>query len=118
MPSDGRHRDRHRLLADEADRDEVANQVVGVVLGDLRQRDEARRQPEQQRVAVRRRGARDLHADRAGRARMVGDEHLLVPLPRQPFGHDARDHIGRAARAGGDDQLDRRGGEVLGVGVG
>ena len=108
-----RHRDRHRLLADKADRDEVANEIVRIVLGDLRQRDEARRQREQQRVAVRRRGARDLHADRAGRARMIGDEHLLAPVPRQPFGDDAGDDVGRAARAGGDDQLDRRVGEVL-----
>jgi hypothetical protein len=48
------------LLADEADRDEVARQVVRVVLGDLGKRDETRRQPEQQRVAVRRRGALGL----------------------------------------------------------
>jgi hypothetical protein len=37
-----RHRDRHRLLAHEADRHEVAHQVVRIVLRDLGQRDEAR----------------------------------------------------------------------------
>src|SRR3954470_19412886 len=44
---------------------------------------------------------------------MIGDEHLLAPLPRQAFGDNARDDVGRAACAGGDDQLDRRGGGVL-----
>src|SRR5882724_7840718 len=44
---------------------------------------------------------------------MIGDEHLLAPVPRQAFGDNARDDVGRAARAGGDDQLHRRGGEVL-----
>ena len=44
---------------------------------------------------------------------MIGDEHLLAPVPRQAFGDDPGDDVGRAARAGGDDQLDRRVGEGL-----
>ncbi len=103
----GRHGHRHRLLADEADGDEVAHQVVGIILGDLGQRDEARRLREQQRVSIGWCRPRDLHADRAGRAGMVGHEHLLAPAARQAVGHDPRDHVRRGARARGDDHLDR-----------
>ena len=103
----GRHRNRHRLLAHEADRDEVPHQVVRIVLRDLGQRDEARRQRKEERVTVGRRRPRDLHADRAGRARMIGDERLLAPAVRQAFRHDPRDHVRRAAGACRHDQLDR-----------
>ena len=113
MPSEVRHRHRHRLLADEADGDEIADEIVRVILGDLRQRDEARRQRKQKRVAVVGRGARDLHADRARGARMVGDEHLLVPMLRQSLGDDARDDVRRPARSGGDDEFHGRVGEAL-----
>jgi hypothetical protein len=53
-----------------------------IVFRDFGQRDEARRQSEEERVAIGRRRAGHLHANRAGRTRMIGDEYLLAPSAR------------------------------------
>jgi hypothetical protein len=116
--ADGLHRQRriHRehalLAADQRDRREILDRIVGE-LRVHRRADRVGLRRQQQRVAVGRRARDALAADRGARARLVLDVHRLAETSR----HRVRDHANRAvdgaARGKRHDDLDRPRREVI-----
>ena len=111
----GARDDDHRRGVQHADRREVAQAVVA----HRRRRDEARNgdravDADQQRVTVRRRLDRPLHADDAARAGDVLDDHVLLEPVLQPRGEHASGEVDIAA---GGERHDQRDGFRAGPGL-
>ena len=95
-----RGRDHHRMLADEADRHEIAHHVDREIGLQLRQRDEVGGKRHIERVAVRRGGdATAWIATAPAPPGWLMHDHLLAPQPGQMVGEDPRD-ARRARRPG------------------
>ena len=110
-----RHRDDHRLLGDEGDRQEVARHLQRQIVGDARragERGEDRGRRHIDRVAVVRRGGGDAGRDRAAAAGVIEHHHLLAPELAQPVGDDPGRHVGGAAGRGVADDPHRFAGVV------
>ena len=108
-------REHHRLLADEADADEIPLQVERQVRQHFRHHDESGGGGHVKRGAVGRRGGRDAGGGAAGGARVTENQHLLSPQPPEMIGHNPGDDV-RAAPGGTlRDELHRIGRIILGL---
>jgi hypothetical protein len=113
-----RHGEEHRLLADEADRREVARHFerqVGLQPG---KRHERRGGGHVERVAVGSGGRARARRHRAAGARLVEHHDLLADERAEPVADDAQHHVGGAARRRMGDDADRLAGKTVGLGGG
>ena len=97
----------HRQIGDQRKQAEVPRGIVGQLLVEQRIEHEDRRRREEQRVAVGLGTRRGFGADRALRTGLVLDHHRLFQVAAEIFADHAAEHVGRAARGIGHDQLDR-----------
>ena len=96
-----------RQIGDQRQQAEILHGVVGQLLVEQRIEHEDRRRREEQRVAVGLGARRGFGADRALRAGLVLDHDGLLQVAAEIFADHAAEHVGRAARGIGHDQLDR-----------
>ena len=88
---------------------EVLDRIVGQVALHRRIDDHGAGRAQHQRVAVGRRLGRRFHRDRAGRAGLVVDDHVLAERGAELLGQRPRHQIGAAARGERHDHADRFG---------
>ena len=97
----------HRQIGDQRKQAEVPRGIIGQLLVQQRIEHEDRRRRKEQRVAVGRGTRRRFGADRTLRAGLVLDHHRLFQVAAEIVADHAAEHVGRAARGIGHDQLDR-----------
>ncbi len=85
----------------------VALRLVAGRLHEVRRHDHLRRVPQKDGVAVGRRARDRLRADHAAAAGLVLHDDRNAEILAELLADDARDHVARAARPVGNDELDR-----------
>ena len=115
-----RNGEEHRVLGDEADRQEVARHLQRHVGRCRMQRHEGRQHRLVQRIAVGSGVCGGPRGDAAAGARLVHHQDLLAPELAKPFGDKPQRHIRRGARRRIRNDLDRlvRIGAGLGINSG
>ena len=99
----------------QADRREVLDRVVRLLVGHQDRVHVVRERRHEQCVAVGRRALYLLRRDKRVGAGLVLHHHALRKRARHVLRDDARDHVGGPARGEADQQLDRLGGIALRV---
>ena len=107
----GRHRrvnlHDHGQIGDQRQHPKIPHGIVRQFLVEHRIEHDDRRRRDKQRVAVGLGTGHRFGADGALRTGLVLDEHRLLQIPAEKFGHQSAQNIGRTARGIGNDKFDR-----------